>query len=905
MASRTISLHDAGLSSVHHLVARASSTSVDSTSSSASSLVTTLILSGIPAIAFVVGFIILRRSYRRQYMPRTYLGVLDEHERTPATPTGLWNWVKEMYKLPDTYVLQHHSLDAYLFLRFVKLASIMCLVGCLITWPVLFPLNATGGGTKKQLDILSMSNIKDQFARYYGHCFCAWAYVGYIFYTVTREYIFFITLRQAYALSPAYASRMSSRTVLFTAVTPDYLDRDKIRQMFGAEKVKNVWIATDTSDLEDKVKQRDGAAMKLEAAETKLIRKANAARLKAIKKGHADQTALDNAASDEADDESGSIAARWIRPKDRPTHRLTMLIGKKVDTINWARSEIERLSPEIEELQAKHRAGDADMISSVFVEFHRQTDAQSAYQSVAHNLPLHMSPRYIGLNPNQVIWSNLRIKWWERLVRYSATMALVVAMIIFWAIPVAVVGSISNINYLTDKVHFLSFINKLPSFLLGIITGYLPTILMAVLMALVPIFLRLMAKMGGAASLAEVELTVQNWYFAFEVVQVFLVVTIASSASSVVTKIIQDPTSAANLLANNIPLASNFYISYIVLQGLSFAAGALLQISGLIVGMILSKLFDSTPRKMYNRWSNLSGLGWGTIVPAISLLLVIAITYSCIAPLVLGFATVGLYLFYFAYRYNLLYVSNATIDTQGKIYARALQHTLVGCYLLMVCLIGLFAIGSASNTMAVGPLVLMIIFLVFCILYHMSLNAAMEPLVHYLPKNLEAEEESLLAEERPKLGVESDNKAAAPSSSAHNGTGNGNGVEDVMDAAEKGLPNTVLPPAHQKPNLFAKYLRPDKYTDYATLRRLVPNAVDVAAYAPEVERDAYFHPSITSQVPLLWIPRDEMGISKQEIQHTSRVIPITDDDAWLDEKNKIHWDMDKGQPPIYEEKVSY
>jgi hypothetical protein len=132
-----------------------------------------------------------------------------------------------------------------------------------------------------------------------------------------------------------------------------------------------------------------------------------------------------------------------------------------------------------------------------------------------------------------------------------------------------------------------------------------------------------MAKLGGAPSSAAVELTTQNFYFAFQVIQVFLVVTLASSASSVVSDIINKPTSAAQLLANKIPTASNFYISYIILQGLSFSAGALLQISGLIVGKILGKFLDNTPRKMYTRWSSLSGLGWGTVYPAFTFLVVI------------------------------------------------------------------------------------------------------------------------------------------------------------------------------------------------------------------------------------------------------------------------------------------
>lgn len=198
---------------------------------------------------------------------------------------------------------------------------------------------------------------------------------------ITREHIFYINLRQAYFYSPAYASRISSRTVLFTAVTENYLNKDKIRTMFGLEKVKNVWIASDTKELEEKVKERDGAAMKLEGAETQLIVMANKARNKALKKQGSVEDGPANETVGQFDGESGSVAAKWVEAKKRPTHRLKPLIGKKVDTINWARSEIERLNPEIAELQAQHRAGDAKLVSSVFVEFYKQADAQLAYQS--------------------------------------------------------------------------------------------------------------------------------------------------------------------------------------------------------------------------------------------------------------------------------------------------------------------------------------------------------------------------------------------------------------------------------------------------------------------------------------------------------------------------------------------
>lgn len=264
----------------------------------------------------------------------------------------------------------------------------------------------------------------------------------------------------------------------------------------------------------------------------------------------------------------------------------------------------------------------------------------------------------------------------------------------------------------------------------------------------------------------------------------------------------------------------------------------------------------------------------------------------------MGFACIGLYLFYFAYRYNVLYVSNATIDTQGKAYTRALQHLTVGCYILIVCLIGLFAIASGSNQIAVGPLILMIIFLVFIVLYHISMNSAMDPLIHYLPKNIEAEEEALLAHDRKQLGetngAEKENNGV---SNVDSGVGN-------VDSAEKGL-NGDSASAPPTGNFFMRWARPDKYYDYATLRRLVPNPLDIQSYPEAAERDAYCHPAVNSQPPLLWIPRDTLGISAQEVAHTSRVIQITDEDSWLDEKNKIQWNMEKGQPPIYEEKITY
>src|SRR6266536_1501742 len=111
--------------------------------------------------------------------------------------------------------------------------------------------------------------------------------IGFVLYLVARECVYFINLRQAYMLSPYYADRVSSRTVLFTCVPQQVLDERKLRRVFG-DAVKNVWIPRETEDLDKLVDEREQTAARLEKAEILLIKKANAAYVKAVKHGHPD-----------------------------------------------------------------------------------------------------------------------------------------------------------------------------------------------------------------------------------------------------------------------------------------------------------------------------------------------------------------------------------------------------------------------------------------------------------------------------------------------------------------------------------------------------------------------------------------------------------------------------------------
>lgn len=277
---------------------------------------------------------------------------------------------------------------------------------------------------------------------------------------------------------------MSSRTVLFMNVPEDYKNEKKLRQVFG-DSIQRIWITSDCKELEKKVAQRDKLALKLEKAETKCIRAANSTRLKALKKAQ-----RSGSAGVTIDCEANAEEA-WLHKVQRPMHR-PQLFGPKVDSIYWWRSQLAQAIEEVERLQQKHRDREAKLLSAVFVEFETQSQAQVALQTLSHHQPFHMTPRFIGIPPKQVVWKALNLSWSQRVIRKFAVRGGIAALVIFWSFPAAMVGTISNITYLSQAIPFLHFINDLPEIIRSIIAGLLPSAALVMLMSLVPIICRSM-----------------------------------------------------------------------------------------------------------------------------------------------------------------------------------------------------------------------------------------------------------------------------------------------------------------------------------------------------------------------------------------------------------------------------
>ncbi|CAB4256622.1 similar to Saccharomyces cerevisiae YOL084W PHM7 Protein of unknown function, expression is regulated by phosphate levels [Maudiozyma barnettii] len=689
------------------------------TSSSTSAFVTTLIFNGIIGGIFLLGFLTLRQRYKRVYEPRTLTDIrtLFDEDRTDPCPPGYFQWLPYLLKKPHSFIIQHAGIDGYFYLRFLGVFAAFSLLSAIMLFPILLPVNITNGNNLKGFEIMSFANVKNK-NRFYAHVFLSWLVFGLLLFIIYKELYYYTLVRHAAMTTPLYDGLLSSHTVIVTELDDSLMQEGEFERLYPS--LKSINYAYDLKELNDLVEERQKDGTKLESAVNSCVNKATK---KYLKKDYVEGKPQDNLDT-------------YVPYEKRPKHRLGKWFmpplkkwfgREKVQTITYCGEHISELNEKIHPLQQKWTQN--EKFPSIFIQFGSQLNAQKCYQSLEAVLgKKKFGKKFIGATPKDINWTNMSMTTKERHIKRILANTFLTLLIIFWAIPVAVVGCISNVNFLTDKVHFLRFINNLPNVLMGLITGILPTVALAVLMSLVAPIITKIGNISGAITFEETSLYVQKWYYAFQVVDVFIVVTLASSASATVDAIIKDPTSAMTLLAANLPKASNFYIVYFLLLGLTTPAGNLLQIVTFILSKILHVL-DNSPRAKWTRYNVLSEPNYGVLYPAIQILTVIMLSYTIIAPIILVFTTLALITTYVANLYNLVYVTvPPKHDLVGKNYPYAIFQVFVGIYLAQVCLIGLFIMAKAW-----GPLVLECFFLVVTALTNIYFKRMFLPVLNIVP----------------------------------------------------------------------------------------------------------------------------------------------------------------------------
>lgn len=432
----------------------------------------------------------------------------------------------------------------------------------------------------------------------------------------------------------------------------------------------------------------------------------------------------------------GKKAQKDPRFKDpvRPLGRVSGIPfwGKKVDLINFYTERLAHLNYEIESAQ---QTGSLKSLNSAFIQFKSQFGAHSAVQTVVHPKPFRMAPMYSEISPLDVVWDNMNLSTIATKGRRLVILAVSTAMIMFWTIPTLFIASLSSLSVLVDTFSFLSFLESLPQAVIPLVEGIIPPLMLAGLMALLPIILTTMATYEGHVRHSAIGHSVMSKYFFFLVVNVLLISTLTNGFLGTYHQLEKNGfrlDDIVKLIAENLPRSSVFFINYVLLRGFTGPALELLQIAPLLLNFFFTNLMAKSPRQIWDVQGRLESVNYGVLFPQQTLIFCIGIVYSTLSPLILPFVTFYFTVFYFVYRHQFLYVYSQPIETGGLAFPKAVKQGFTGIFICEITLFGIFVLKQATFH-AVPHLVLMIILVACTALSLSNMNEAFDPLVTFLP----------------------------------------------------------------------------------------------------------------------------------------------------------------------------
>lgn len=187
-----------------------------------------------------------------------------------------------------------------------------------------------------------------------------------------------------------------------------------------------------------------------------------------------------------------------------------------------------------------------------------------------------------------------------------------------------------------------------------------------------------------------------------------------------------------------------------------------------------------------------------------------------------------------------------------------------GVYIAELCLIGLLGLRKAA-----GQTTVMVVLLVLTVVVHLTFDRLLRPTELYPPIDEDSETAPLLASEE------------------------GRGSDSILPGQRLGIPRIPTTAANSIAGRFESYVRIGREKVKDSLKDPAAREEEAPPTSDEDLRTAYSHPALISKVPKLWLAKDKIGTSKQQIQENEKVgIPSSDEGAWLDEENRVRWSQD-------------
>nr|A9LIW2.2 RecName: Full=CSC1-like protein ERD4; AltName: Full=Protein EARLY-RESPONSIVE TO DEHYDRATION STRESS 4 [Brassica juncea]ABX56139.2 ERD4 protein [Brassica juncea] len=643
-----------------------------------------LVSLGTSAIIFVVLMFLFTWLSRRPgnvpvYYPNRILKGMDPWEGSSLTRNP-FAWIREAFTSTEQDVVKLSGVDTAVYFVFQSTVLGIFALSALLLLPTLLPIAATdnnletsrsatdttSNGTFSQLDNLSMANITKSSSR-------LWAFLGAVYWVSVVTYFM---LWKAYKHVAALRAQalMTSEEVLpeqFAILVRDIPSppNGETQKEFVDSYFRDIYpetfyrslVVTENSKINKIWEDLEGYKKKLARAE-----------------------------------------AAFAATSNRPTNKtgLLGLVGERVDSIDYYTKLI---NESVAKLEAEQRTVLAERQQTAAVVFF--TDRVTAALA-AQSLHCQMVDKWTvteAPEPRQLIWENLKIKFFSRIVRQYVIYFLVAITILFYMIPIAFVSAITTLANLQKALPFLKPIVDI-AFIRTILESYLPQIALIVFLAMLPKFLMFLSKSEGIPSQSHAIRATSGKYFYFSVLNVFIGVTLAGSLFENLKALEEKPNSFITLLATSLPKSATFFLTYVALKFFVGYGLELSRIIPLIIFHLKKKYLCKTEAEVKEAWYP-GDLSYATRVPSDMLILTITFCYSVIAPLILVFGVIYFGLGWLILRNQALKVYVPSYESYGRMWPHIHTRILAALFLFQLVMFGYLGVKIFVWAILLVPLI--------------------------------------------------------------------------------------------------------------------------------------------------------------------------------------------------------
>ncbi|CAK5262174.1 unnamed protein product [Mycena citricolor] len=720
---------------------------------------TQIIMSGTIGLFSFLVFSYCRTRWPILFAPRTKLKGFSPHEA--HAHQAFFGWILPTIRTSEFTVLQIVGLDAAVLLSFYKMAFKLFSVCSFFALTILMPINwmhnkelgddedwgddtddwpslfgstlsnrplfriasfAPNGSTNgtvpnpdgsNWLDLISEANSYLSLYLIFTYLFTLLA-----LFFIYKNYRRFIRSRQLYSLELVHS--IPARTVMVSNLPRHLLGERALAEYFENMdlSVESVTLCREVSSLKRLIDKRTEALLALESAWTSYVGNPSAV----------EEYDPEASGGPLVDVESGPQQRLVVPHRPRPTIR-PRWFGPKVDALEYLETEFK----DIDEKVRKRRLAKFKATPVAFVTFEKMSSAQVALQVVHASAPLRCKT-YPAPEPRDIVWSNMTPSQLNIQTRDVFVLGMIVLLFFSWIFPITALASLLSYTEIKKTMPWLGRLIDSNDKVRAIVQNSLPSVGVISLNAFLPFLLEALTYQQGYRARSWIEYSLLKKYFLFLLINVVFIFLLASTYLQLVYELANFPAKIPEKLAKALQAgkARNFFLSYVILQGLGIMPLQLLNL-GVTIPRFFRLFVTRTPRD-FAELNAPPMINYGIVYPQSILMFVITMLYSVTQPLILIFGAIYFGVAYVVYKYKLLFVFYKPYESQGQAWPLTFVRLIWGVMIFLTFMTGFFLLQNtyASSKLSYIITILLIPLLAGTVLWSWYIEKEFKPLSDFV-----------------------------------------------------------------------------------------------------------------------------------------------------------------------------